>query len=107
MNGGLFTIISFKLNQDYIKENLCEVKGQGFKATLCAGTCYLKKELQDNQKKESPLSHKIKMFYDLVYLTPADSFDASIFYNLESKSEGFYLSISVNSFISEVFHPPC
>ena len=107
LNGGFFTIISFKLNQDYIKTNLCEKKRQSFEATICAGSCYLKKQLQDNQKKESPLSNKIKLFYDLVYLIPVDSFNSSVFYDLENESHCFYLSIPGNTFITEVFHPPC
>ena len=107
MNGGLFTIVSFKLNEDYIKENLCEKKDQGFKATLCAGSCYLKKELQNNQENEIPLSNKVKVYYDMVYLLQSENIDTNLFFEFEDKAKFLCLSTDLQSVICKFFRPSC
>lgn len=53
---GLFrdgvTIMMFKLNQAYIASTLCVNRDKPM--TMCGGSCYLKKKLEENHREDDP-----------------------------------------------------
>ena len=56
-------VIGFSLNRSYISENLCEKKD--VPGNTCRGCCLLRKELQNEDRKEqSPPARNLKEFDD-------------------------------------------
>lgn len=53
-------VTSWNINRDYIAANLCENKD--IQNSTCSGSCYLKKQLKEQDKKEqqTPVSQKEK-----------------------------------------------
>jgi hypothetical protein len=104
----LYVIVDFKLNQDYIAENLCEKKDEP--ESCCEGSCQLSKELNkieeseeqgplnnDNQKKQK--TEEFPLF--ISDIKQHEDLNMDEIQILEWKvvpcSSGFY---------SEIFHPP-
>ncbi len=54
----LYVLVNFKLNQDYIAENLCEKKDEP--ESCCEGSCHLTQELNkvEEAEEKSPLNTK-------------------------------------------------
>lgn len=78
------------------------------KKSCCAGSCYLKKQLKENEKKEesAPLNEKQRVEYlsdlfqvDYTFSIPAVSTDAIGFAMLWSYGQ-------TKSFTGGIFHPP-
>lgn len=98
-----FTLLVFKINQDYIAKNLCIQKE--IENNTCQGCCHLKKQMeqQNEQEESNPNQSREKLLIDLFPLE-----------NIRIQSGSVHTTIRyqelqcqfVNSFISDVFHPP-
>lgn len=106
-NGSLFTLLSFKLNQSFISENLCEKRYESFQGAICAGSCYLNKELKKEQDNHTPLSSKMKVQLDVVYIGTEIHID--LYSNLQDKllMKSPYKDLSSSLLVIDFFHPPC
>ena len=61
--GDCVVVLSFALNRSYIAQNLCEKKD--VPGNTCQGCCLLRKELQNEDRKEqSPPARTLKEFDD-------------------------------------------
>jgi hypothetical protein len=61
--GDCVVVLSFSLNRSYIAQNLCEKKD--VPGNTCQGCCLLRKELQNEDRKEqSPPARNLKEFDD-------------------------------------------
>ncbi len=54
----IYVMVNFKINQDYIAENLCEKKDEP--ESCCEGSCHLTKELNkvEETEQQTPLNTK-------------------------------------------------
>ncbi len=66
----LIILINFQINKEYISKNLCVQKN--IKGNCCKGSCHLKKELkEDDKKQENPTSslkdkNETQLFYQTI-----------------------------------------
>jgi hypothetical protein len=99
----LIIVINFRINQEYIAKNLCEKKDEP--ESCCHGKCELKKQLDEEDKKENfPETTFKDKFEKQNYYTPT----LNVFASSESVSEpNFnYISSISSTGLSEIFHPP-
>jgi len=99
----LWIFISFKFNQSYISENLCENKDKP--KSCCEGKCQLKKSFEnsDQTTKAIPQFNESKEISPLINngkLLTIDSQMNKTFYN------SYCESLVVTKIISKIFHPP-
>jgi hypothetical protein len=99
-------VTSWKVNRNYIAANLCE--NRAVKESTCSGSCYLKKQLkeQDNKEQNIPASQKEKS--ELVCDVFAYSFS---FHTLAQYTSGksfpmVWNSGKPNRTGNSIFHPP-
>ena len=107
LSTGVLTILKFQLNRDYIAANLCERKAYDFKAQICAGSCFLKKELTKQQKENTPQKSKSEIQLDVVYVQLKNDFRSDLQIIELDNSKGFHLDFSPFTLTQEIFHPPC
>jgi hypothetical protein len=96
---------SFKINQDYIAQNLCENRAAPEKK--CCGKCQLHKQMQkDEQKQDSRLPSSQRNFDELVLIC-GESFADQLasFFNCEILFRNSSLKTS-SPFQDGIFHPP-
>lgn len=67
----LFTLFSFKINQEYISFTLCEKRE--VKNNRCHGSCYLKKQLKEEEQKENMPQKNLKTDFDFNFFFQAVS----------------------------------
>ena len=95
--------VSFKLNQNYIAQNLCVEKD--LPESTCKGCCQLKKRVreQQNHKEEVPVTAEHKN--ELVYFLANSSF---CIFNKIDKTPRRSISVFLYCFayFSDCFHPP-
>lgn len=98
-----FTLLVFKINQDYIAKNLCVQKE--VENNTCQGCCHLKKQMeqQNEQEKSNPNQSREKLLIDLFPLENIKTQPKSVHTTIRYKELQCQF---VNSFISDVFHPP-
>jgi hypothetical protein len=99
-------VTSWKVNRDYIAANLCENKS--VKESTCSGSCYLKKQLKEQDKKEQNIPASQKEKAELVCDVFAYSFS---FNKLTSIFSGAVFPTAwsfgkPNRFGNSIFHPP-
>lgn len=99
-------VASWKMNQSYIASTLCENRLE--KKSCCAGSCYLNKQLKENEKKEesAPLNEKQRVEYvsdlfhfDYTFSFPPASTDTTRFPMVWTCGQ-------TKTFIGGIFHPP-
>jgi len=98
-----FTLLIFKINQDYIAKNLCVEKE--VENNTCQGCCHLKKELEkkETQDKANP-NHKEQKLQINFFSIP--SYSCSRF-SLSQKIPFYFIRHShLMDFLSDIFHPP-
>ncbi len=112
VGGGIFLqsfskmiiLVNFQINNDYISKNLCVKKE--VKNNCCKGSCHLKKQLQEEEKKEqSPASSlkNVKEFQIFCQYNSSFKFQSSLL--LETDFTPFKgLTAFQPSF--SIFHPP-
>lgn len=100
----LLIYFQFKINQEYVAQNLCINRDQPI--TTCYGSCYLKEKLKQNpvNQEEQPViltvfEHPVFVqgqLYDLVK-------PAFFYFDLPAH---YLEQLSPSSFIFSIFHPP-
>lgn len=98
----LIIVINYQVNKEYIAKNLCVNRDKP--KSCCEGKCELKKQLDEEDKKENlPAGFKDK-FEKQNYYSPGIKVLA---YRLTISKPNFnYLSCKTNSDPRQVFHPP-
>jgi len=98
-----FTLLIFKLNQNYIAQNLCVQKE--IEDNTCQGCCHLKKELtkQSNQETNLPEENQRKVLIDF-FTMRIISFNPS--HKAQKILFGSFLSFYNSKITKDIFHPP-
>jgi len=101
----LFTYSYFVINQDFIVENFCINKDKP--QLMCNGSCYLNKNLKDNQdttdKIPNPLKEKKSTIEYLVIENLLWKTEIKIDYHSPILEKENFFSYN---YLSEIFHPP-
>ncbi len=97
-------VLKYELNQKYIAAALCENKNMPEKH--CNGKCYLKKQLDQQQKKEqNNPGGNIKDSNEVVYF--CESNQKNIFsLPLPTNHHFYFTEAPVSDFSFSIFHPP-
>lgn len=98
-------VASWKLNQAYIASELCEKRFE--EKSCCAGSCYLNKELKENEEQEqsAPVNEKTKselvcdVFTHTIHKINHPVFFSAVFPMVWKYGQPVLYS-------SSVFHPP-
>ena len=102
----VFTIIDFKINQEYIAAVLCINKDKP--ASKCNGKCHLSKQLNkqaDQEEKQLPQNSKEKvetLFTAFTYL----NIDTSFKLHSSKKASFRYDEFLTSNYLKQIFHPP-
>jgi hypothetical protein len=93
---------AFRVNQEYIAKNLCEQRQ--VKHNCCQGKCQLRKELKENEQRQSPTSSQVRM--ETVQLF-CDAFESPTV-GTEAVKVNYHLFSSPvsNRMTASIFHPP-
>lgn len=101
--GKLIVVINYRINKEYIAENLCENRDEP--ESCCEGKCHLEKELDKEEKKENGPANTIKEKAESLFSTNLQRvlfiFYTSLF--LVKINEPYFC---LNDYSSFVFHPP-
>ena len=102
----VWIFVDFKLNQDYIAQELCENKEKP--ELSCHGKCHLVKELKAEEEKENkdvPSRLKVKSELLFVYNSVVLS-EEKEFLLEENVNSFFYKNLYQNSYVDVFFQPP-
>ena len=102
----VWIVISFKINQEYIAQYLCEKKNESI--TMCYGTCYLKKELKQTEEKNTQqLPTTLKLKFEILYFSESKmNLLLAQKLNINKDYNSYYSLIKNNSIQQGVFKPP-
>ena len=95
----------FKINQDYIAKNLCVKKD--IPDNSCKGSCHLKKQLDEEEKKEeAPPVRNLKEVKEFqLFYQQRSPFEFINFLSIQSSSTPYqFTELNPPSF--SIFHPP-
>jgi len=94
------------MNQSYIASTLCENRIE--KKSCCAGSCYLNKQLTENEKKQesTPLNEKQRVEYVSDLFGSFFSFHAISSYTNSERFQMIWLFGQTKNFSGSIFHPP-
>lgn len=102
----VWIVLSFKINQEYIAQNLCEKRDEAI--TMCYGTCYLKKELKKTEERNTQqLPSTLKLKFETLYFSEYKlqmPFAENIIVQKDYNS--FYHFKNSDSALQGVFKPP-
>ena len=99
----LVIISSFLLKNDYIATNLCENKNKP--ELKCHGNCYLKKQFEKEEKKESEKNMDLKSQIEWAFTS--DIHKKHTLYLVEiNEIETLYLRTFSIDFNNSIFRPP-
>ncbi|MGK7397350.1 MAG: hypothetical protein ACNS62_22425 [Candidatus Cyclobacteriaceae bacterium M3_2C_046] len=99
----LLIYISFRINQEYIANNLCVNRLD--KITVCYGSCQLTKKIEEQEQKEQQFPTSAMRDYNLFCkpnlepIVPQISFRPQVY-------KSYYHRLIHEDFPSGVFHPP-
>jgi len=97
-------LLDYTLNENYIASTLCVNKDKP--ARCCHGKCFLKRQLQKDEKGDKNTSSNTKDKFDVsLFYETSNQQDHNEFVFKKSFSDNYLLKNS-SSFISSVFHPP-
>ncbi len=68
----IFILINFQLNKEYISKNVCVQKE--VKDNCCKGSCHLKKQLKEEEKKEQSPASSLKDLKEFQIFCQSNSF---------------------------------
>lgn len=102
----LMTYAHFFINQDFISNNLCINRDKP--EIMCHGKCFLKKQIQENQKQEKKIPNPVKdKSSEIVFVSETKVLIVNDLYNLKKKKKIGYCAGSYSfSYHNEIFHPP-
>lgn len=99
----LIIVINFQINKDYIAKNLCINRNKP--KSCCEGKCELKKQLDEEDKKENLPTTSLKdKFEKENYYVPGLNILANHMQEIEPNF--IYLAPITTSNFRQVFHPP-
>jgi len=96
--------LSFEINRAEIAKTLCEKKDEP--GNCCKGSCHLKKQLQEEEKKEQLPNSKLKGLKQVEIFCQTKS----IFFNSPHNSSSNFVALQIIAYsnhLDSVFHPPC
>ena len=98
-----WTLVSFKIQQDFIARVLCINKD--IPQVMCNGTCYLNQLLaEDEQNEESPLATIQK--FELLYPAGGNKATRGILDVATSGCIPYHPRAIVTNYFESIFHPP-
>ena len=98
-----WTLVSFKIHQDFIARVLCINKD--IPEVMCNGTCYLKQLLaEDEQQEEAPLASAKK--FELIYLVGGKNLHKAASVLKDTACIPYLPRAIVCDYLEPVFHPP-
>ncbi len=97
-------VANYQLNKDEITQKFCENKAKPM--MHCNGKCHLKKQLQQQDKKENSPSNNIKEKFELQYFSENNSLINYQNSSLELIYHISYNAIPYSKHLSSIFHPP-
>lgn len=101
----LWILAAFKINQDYIANNLCINRFESI--PVCKGSCILENQLNKDQKQQQQIpdlkAKEISLFCQ--DYSSKLSFEA-ILYNTNIAFPSFKTSFITSAYLESVFHPP-
>jgi hypothetical protein len=95
-------LLNFQLNREYIAKNLCVQKEK--KNNCCQGSCHLKSQLAEEDKKEKTPAGSKEMKEMQVICEKPSTYQFNL--DLSDKYPFSYLAAEPNNFSGSVFHPP-
>jgi hypothetical protein len=105
---GLWVVLCFKMNQDYIAKNLCENRARP--RLRCNGKCHLVKSMQatNEQDKKQPSKYSKHTFEVAYYFrkNPIIVTHPTAFFVKKQDLVASYLMEMHSSFLTDIFHPP-
>lgn len=93
--------IGYEVNKDYIAKELCENKDKP--KSCCEGSCFLKKELEQENKQDVPPLKEKQESVQFFERTKIVQFAGS---NEVNKIIDFYSLTIQPGYLSDIFHPP-
>lgn len=98
-----WTLVSFKIHQDFIARVLCI--NRDVPEVMCNGTCYLDQLLEENQQnEESPLAAAQK--FELLYFVNGKAQPGKIPVSEVSGCIPYFSRAIVTNYLESIFHPP-
>lgn len=100
----ILILINFQLNKEYISKNLCVQKE--VKDNCCKGSCHLKKQLKEEEKKEQSPANSLKDIKEFQIFCQINSFfqfQPDILLQMDFIPFAHPKTASISS---SIFHPP-
>ena len=99
-------VASWKINQSYIASTLCENRME--KKSCCAGSCYLNKQLKENEAKEesTPLNEKQRVEYVSDLFSFSIDVKPSPCFSINSTFPLLLMDGQPKGVATDIFHPP-
>jgi len=99
------TIIAseFALNEKFISETFCENKAKPM--MHCNGKCYLKKEMNADEKRQAPVNSLLKEKFEIQFFKEIIPADFSVFVTSQPVQSTLF-SETITGFDCGIFHPP-
>ncbi|HWY13437.1 MAG TPA: hypothetical protein VN026_19065 [Bacteroidia bacterium] len=101
----LIIFVNFEMNRTFIAKNLCEKKNE--RNNCCKGSCQLKKQLADDDKKEQAPSNNLKEVKEFQLFCQQQLPHAFILPLMFERNFITYQSTKTKGVAFSVFHPPC
>lgn len=100
-----WTVFSFYVNRDYIAQEVCINRFD--KIPICKGSCYLEKQLSENEKKEQK-SSSVKNKEVQLYTQRKTKINLAFIPSLNKPKEVVFSSNNLvpYAYIHSIFHPP-
>lgn len=101
-----WVVVSYKLNESYISQNLCENKDKP--QLKCNGKCHLKKQLAQSEQAEQKTHQNSNEKAEVLYCSVVNNynFQTQFSYLYQPIQLGQYAAIYSQDYIDSVFHPP-
>lgn len=102
----VWIFIDFKLNQNYIAEELCENKDS--QELSCKGKCQLVKQLRVEEEKEKrDIPSRLKAKSEVLFLNTSFFKNSMCVYLIEGNRQAyFYCNLYKANYFNQIFHPP-
>jgi hypothetical protein len=99
----IIILVGFQINREYISKNICVQKSK--QNNHCKGSCHLKKQLENEDKKQRPVNNKNNSNdFQIISQTFATyNFDRNYF---AEKPVSPFIVRETQTVPSSIFHPP-
>jgi hypothetical protein len=97
-------VVNYELNKASITTNFCENKAKPM--LHCNGKCHLKKQLQQQDKKENSPTNSLKEKLEIQFLTENKKQTFICHPSIILLKKSVYLFINYSNSLDAIFHPP-